>query len=50
MWKFLVILLCLFFLQVSAENGNGVKEKRGRKPKGKQVSMNEEGNIDITIR
>ena len=50
MWKFLVILLCLFFLQVSAQNGKGEKEKKGRKPKGKQVSMNEEGNIDITIR
>lgn len=49
MWKFLVILLCLFFLQVSAENGKGEKEKKGRKPKGKQVRMNEEGNIDITI-
>ena len=58
MGKYLVILICLYFVFISAEDGKKEKVKDekvekvkdGRKPSGKKISIDEKGDIGITIR
>lgn len=57
MRKYLVIIVFLYFVSINAEDGKKEKDKDkkvgkvkdGRKPSGKKISINEKGDIGITI-
>ena len=50
MMKYLLVLVFLYFVCITAKDGKETKEKDGRKPSGKKIAMRQSGDIDITIR
>ena len=48
--KYLLVLVFLYFVCITAKDGKETKEKDGRKPSGKKIAMRQSGDIDITIR
>ena len=50
MRKYLIIFLFINLALVTGQEVEEKKKKNRRKPSGKKISMNEAGDIDITIR
>ena len=46
----LIVFLFINLVLVDSQDGEEKKKKNRRKPSGKEVKMNEAGDIDITIR